>query len=355
MTPHGDSGATATPKDSEPLPALERGVLGHARLAHAGALRDRVVAEVSRVYIGNPQVVTVLLAALLARGHVLLEGVPGLAKTTLAKAMATALGCQFRRIQFTPDLLPADITGTFIFNQKIHEFELRRGPLFAQMVLADEINRAPAKTQSALLEAMQERQVTIEGHTQPLPEPFLVLATQNPVEQEGVYLLPEAQIDRFLVRIRLDYPTTADEVRMLQTYDRPLAQLQAVTSIDEVLDFASIIDCVHVEERLMGYIVRLVQATRQHPRVALGASPRASLALLRLAKAWALLSGREFATPDDVRALVGPALEHRIMVTTDAAIEGVTAAAVVHDVVTRTRVIEPVAGVAMAVDFEFGS
>jgi MoxR-like ATPase len=302
---------------------------------------------VQKVYIGGDEVIVLVLAAMVARGHVLLEGVPGLAKTTLAKAIAHAVGCEFRRIQFTPDLLPADITGTFVFNQKLHEFELRQGPIFARIVLADEINRAPAKTQSALLEAMQERQVTIEGSTQPLPDPFLVLATQNPVEQEGVYLLPEAQIDRFLVRIRLDYPTTADEVRMLQTYDKPVPELQAVTGVGEVLWLARATDAVHVEEKLMHYAVRLVQATRQHPRVALGASPRASLGLLRLAKAWALLAGREFVTPDDLRRLCAPALEHRVMVTTDAAIEGVTSAAVVKDVIARTRLPEGQPGVTL--------
>ena len=330
-------------------------VLDHARLAHAVALRDALLAEVAKVYIGADGTVTLLLAALLARGHVLLEGVPGLAKTTLAKAVAVALGCQFRRVQFTPDLLPADITGTYIFNQKLHEFELRKGPLFAQVVLADEINRAPAKTQSALLEAMQERQVTIEGTTQTLPEPFLVLATQNPVEQEGVYLLPEAQIDRFLVRIRLDYPSLADEVRMLQTYNQPVAELGPVAGAAEVLGLARSVDAVHVEEKLMNYAVRLVQATRAHPRVALGASPRASLGLLRLSKAWALLAGRDYVSPDDLRRLLPAVLEHRIMVTTDAAIEGMTSAAVVRDVLARTRVTEVAPGVTLpAADLVLG-
>ncbi len=321
------------------------GALDHSRLAAAVALRDRVLAEVGKVYIGGEDVPLLILAAMLARGHVLLEGVPGLAKTTLAKAMAQATGCAFRRIQFTPDLLPADITGTYIFNQKIHEFELRRGPLFAQIVLADEINRAPAKTQSALLEAMQERQVTIEGATQPLPEPFLVLATQNPVEQEGVYLLPEAQIDRFLVRIQLEYPSAADEARMLQTYDKPVPAVESAVSVEELLGFAASVDAVHVEEKLMQYIVRLVQATRTHPRVALGASPRASLALMRQSKAWALLQGRDYVTPDDVRKMLRPVLEHRVMVTTDAAIEGVTSAAVVKDVAVRTRLSDAQPGV----------
>ncbi len=329
-------------------PADDQGQgLDHARLAHAVALRDALLAEVGQVYIGAESTVTLLLAALLARGHVLLEGVPGLAKTTLAKAVAVTLGCEFRRIQFTPDLLPADITGTYVFNQKLHEFELRKGPLFAQVVLADEINRAPAKTQSALLEAMQERQVTIEGATQILPEPFLVLATQNPVEQEGVYLLPEAQIDRFLVRIRLDYPTLAEEVRMLQTYNQPVPALKAVAGAVDVLELARAVDAVHVEEKLMHYVVRLVQATRAHPRVALGASPRASLGLLRLSKAWALLAGRDYVSPDDIRRLLPAVLEHRVMVTTDAAIEGMTSAAVVRDVLQRTRLTEGQPGVTL--------
>ncbi len=329
--------------------------LDHDRLAAAVALRDRVQNEVSGVYIGPPDVVVLILAAMLARGHVLLEGVPGLAKTTLAKAVATSIGCQFRRIQFTPDLLPADITGTYVFNQKVHEFELRRGPIFAQVVLADEINRAPAKTQSALLEAMQERQVTIEGNTQGLPSPFLVLATQNPVEQEGVYLLPEAQIDRFVVRIRLDYPSLADEIRMLLTYNQPVADVRPVASVSEIIGFSASVEMVHVEEKLMNYAVRLVQATRQHPRVALGASPRASLALLRLAKSWALLAGRDYVLPDDIRRLAPFVLEHRVMVTTDAAIEGMSAASVVKEVLKQTKLAEGMPGVsAPPVDLVIG-
>jgi MoxR-like ATPase len=322
--------------------------LDHEQLAQATNLRDRVLAEVGRAWIGPDETVTLLLAALLAGGHVLLEGVPGLAKTTLAKAMATALGARFRRIQFTPDLLPADITGTYIFQQKTQDFALRKGPIFAEVVLADEINRAPAKTQSALLEAMQERQVTIEGETWPLPAPFLVLATQNPVEQEGVYLLPEAQIDRFLIRIRLDYPKTSDEVRMLQTYDRPIAPLQAVTNLPEIAAMSTRVDAIHVEEKLVHYVVRLVQATRQHPRVTLGASPRASLALMRMAKSTALLSGRDYVTPDDIRRLLPVVLEHRVIVTTDAAIEGLTPAGVVQEVAAKTRLESGTPGVAAA-------
>lgn len=318
--------------------------LDHHVLAEAVGWRDRVCAEVGRVYIGGGETVPLILAAMMAGGHVLLEGVPGLAKTTLANAIAQALGCAFRRIQFTPDLLPADITGTYVFNQRSQAFELRKGPLFAQVVLADEINRAPAKTQSALLEAMQERQVTIEGETLPLPRPFLVLATQNPVEQEGVYLLPEAQIDRFLIRIRLEYPTAAHELQMLRTYDRAPPPTQAVSSVDELLRWAALVEEVHVEERVLSYALRLVRATREHGRVALGASPRASLGLVRLAKAHALLSGRDYATPDDLTALLPYVLEHRVMVTTDAAIEGAGASDVLGDVLRRTPVVDPAAG-----------
>ena len=318
------------------------GELPHSALAAAVGLRDRVIREVGRVYIGDTEVVRLVLAALLARGHVLLEGVPGLAKTTLAKSVARCLGCDFRRVQFTPDLLPADITGTYVLNQREQAFELRRGPLFAQVVLADEVNRAPAKTQSALLEAMQERQVTIEGNTMALPRPFLVLATQNPVEQEGVYVLPEAQIDRFLVRIRLDYPTTGDEVRMLQVHGKQSGAAAAVTDVDELLGAAALVDDVHVEESVLAYAVRLAQATRSHGRVALGASPRATLGLMRLAKAWALLSGRAYVSPDDMRALAPSVFEHRVMVTTDAAIEGVSAADVIAEVLAKTPIKEAV-------------
>ncbi|HAN29960.1 MAG TPA: hypothetical protein DCQ06_00045 [Myxococcales bacterium] len=312
--------------------------LSHDQLADAVEFRDRVVEEVCRVYIGQRQTVEVILAAILARGHVLLEGVPGLAKTTLANATARALGCDFRRVQFTPDLLPADITGTYILNQSTQQFELRMGPLFAQVVLADEINRAPAKTQSALLEAMQERQVTIEGETHPLPKPFVVLATQNPAEQEGVYLLPEAQIDRFLVRVCLGYPTLHNELTMLQTYHRPPAPAKGVSSVDEILALSARVSEVHVETSVLSYALRLVRATREHGRVALGASPRASLGLVQLAKAWALISGRGYVRPDDLVTLAPFALEHRVLVTTDASIEGTTSSAVIEQVLSSTPV-----------------
>jgi MoxR-like ATPase len=258
-----------------------------------------------------------MLVALLARGHVLLEGVPGIAKTTLVKAFAVALGCSVRRIQFTPDLLPADITGTYVLNPKDGSFSLRPGPIFTNVLLADEINRAPAKTQSALLEAMQEHQATIEGDRFALPEPFFVLATQNPVDLEGTYPLPEAQIDRFLVRVQMDYPTQRDEVAMLRAHGVVTPEAQAVLVPGEVSSLQSVAARVHVEEDLLEYAVQLARYTRESPHVTLGASPRASLSLLRAAKAQALLEGRAFATPDDVRAVAAAVLAHRLVLVPD--------------------------------------
>jgi MoxR-like ATPase len=251
------------------------------------AARERlegVRREVSRVYLGDATAVDMMLVALLSRGHVLLEGVPGIAKTTLVKAFATTLGCTVRRVQFTPDLLPADITGTYVLNPRDGSFSLRAGPIFANVVLADEINRAPAKTQSALLEAMQERQVTIEGDRFELPDPFFVLATQNPIDLEGTYPLPEAQIDRFLVRVQMGYPQEKDEIAMLRTHGIAPPAPYAVLSPSDALQLQSIAARVHVEEDLFAYAVGLCQFTRQHPRVVLGASPRASLGLLRAAR-----------------------------------------------------------------------
>jgi MoxR-like ATPase len=281
-----------------------------------------VVAEIGRVFIGPSELVEVLLVALLAPGHVLLEGVPGVAKTTLVKAFARTLGCDFRRIQFTPDLLPADITGTYILDLTTNRFVLRRGPIFSQIVLGDEINRAPAKTQAALLEAMEEHQVTVEGVTQKLQEPFMVLATQNPVEQEGVYLLPEAQLDRFLVKVEVGYPAADQEQTILRTYQRAAPEVHPLLGQDQVLALRVRAEQVHVEEELMDYIVRLVRATREHRQVALGASPRAALALMRAAKARALLHGRDFLLPDDVRLLARHVLGHRLLLTPEAELEG---------------------------------
>ncbi len=297
-----------------------------ARVAQRAA---QVIEEVQRVYVGPREVPEMLLVTLLARGHALLEGVPGVAKTTLCKAFASTLGCSFKRIQFTPDLLPADITGTYVLSPREGTFQLREGPVFANVVLSDEINRAPAKTQSALLEAMQEQQTTIEGDTRALPSPFIVLATQNPVEQAGTYPLPEAQIDRFLVRLVLGYPTPRDEKGILRRFTEPVPTLRQILSPDEILAMQALVATVHVEEDLLDYVVRLSTFTRQHARLYLGASPRASLALVQASRARALTAGRGYVLPDDVKALAVPVLAHRLVLTPEAEMEGTQREAIV--------------------------
>jgi MoxR-like ATPase len=296
---------------------------------------EAVRREVSRVYIGDATAVDGLLVALLARGHVLLEGVPGVAKTTLVKAFAIALGCSVRRVQFTPDLLPADVTGTYVLNPKDGTFSLRAGPIFTNVLLADEINRAPAKTQSALLESMQEHQATIEGDRFPLPNPFLVLATQNPVDLEGTYPLPEAQIDRFLVCVQMGYPSSRDEVAMLRAHGVDAPQARAVLGAEEVVALQGLASRIHVEDDLMEYAVALSTHTRQNPKVTLGASPRASLALLRAAKAHALITGRSYATPDDVRAMAISVLSHRLMLLPELEGDRSARAGVVEEALSR--------------------
>jgi len=303
--------------------------------ADAAALRSDVFAEVSKAYIGEQHTADVLLTALLCGGHVLLEGVPGIAKTTLVKAFADTLDCQFSRIQFTPDLLPADITGTMVLNLKDNEFFLRKGPLFANIVLVDEVNRAPAKTQSALLESMQEAQITIERQTEKLPPPFMVLATQNPVEHEGVYMLPEAQLDRFLFKLQLGYPTHDDERQLLRTYSKALPSITAVIDTKRLMRLREQVQRVFADDELIDYIVRLVTETRTHPRTRLGASPRASLALLRCSKAYALLNGRSYVNPDDIRILAMSVLEHRLLLTPEAELDGITPSSVITEVLSR--------------------
>ncbi len=285
-------------------------------------IRDRVIGEVGRVVVGMEGVTHQFLIALLAGGHVLLEGVPGVAKTTLSKAFARVLGTQYQRLQFTPDLLPSDVTGTYIFDRKQNEFVLRKGPLFCQVLLADEVNRAPAKTQSALLEAMQENQVTIEGTTLPLPLPFMVLATQNPVEQEGVYRLPEAQLDRFLLRVEMGYPGHAAEVEMLKLHSHPVPTPDQIFTADQILEIQRLLPSVHGEPGLLEYIVDLSTASREHPDVALGASPRASLCLLRCARARALLDGRHYFTHEDIHGIAAGVLGHRLIIRPEAEVEG---------------------------------
>jgi MoxR-like ATPase len=303
-------------------------------------LRDRTVAEVARVVVGMEHITRRFLVALIAGGHVLLEGVPGIAKTTLSKTFAQILGIQYQRVQFTPDLLPSDVTGTFIFDRKANDFVLRRGPIFCQVLLADEVNRAPAKTQAALLEAMQEVQVTIEGQTLPLPLPFMVLATQNPVEQEGVYRLPEAQLDRFLLRVDMGYPGPKHEVNMLKLHSQPTALVEPLFNAELILDIQAQLGHVYGREDLLSYIVDLAEATRKHPDVALGASPRASLCLLRCARARALLDGRHYFTHEDVQAVAQGVLGHRLIIRPEAEVEGKTVTDVIQEVLSCVPVLE---------------
>jgi MoxR-like ATPase len=296
---------------------------------------DDLRREVMRTYIGSPRALDSMIVALLARGHVLLEGVPGVAKTTLVKAFATALGCSARRIQFTPDLLPADITGTYVLSPRDGTFSLRAGPVFANVVLADEINRAPAKTQSALLEAMQERQVTIEGDRFELPNPFLVLATQNPIDLEGTYPLPEAQIDRFLVRVMMGYPSAREEAQMLKTHGQDPPALRAVLNPHDVTMLQQITARIHVEDDLHEYAVGLTSHTRSHPKVALGASPRATLGLVQAAKAHALVAGRTYVVPEDVRTVAPSVLAHRLVLVADVESEAKAREAIIEEALQK--------------------
>ncbi len=296
---------------------------------------DALRAAVARVYLGPARTIDLLLLALLGRGHALLEGVPGVAKTTLVKTFATALGCSVRRVQFTPDLLPSDITGTYVLSPKDGTFALRSGPIFANVVLADEINRAPAKTQAALLEAMQERQVTIEGDRFELPAPFIVLATQNPIDLEGTYPLPEAQIDRFLLHVAMGYPSAREEVAMLRSHGGGAPSVSAVLDPARVAALQALTSRIHVEDDVFDYVVALTTFTRKHPRVVLGASPRASLSLLTAARALAILKGRTYVTPDDVREVAVPALSHRLVLVPELEGDPKARAGVVEDGIAR--------------------
>ena len=303
-------------------------------------LRDQTLADVGRVVVGMETVTHQFLIALFAGGHVLLEGVPGVAKTTLSKVFARVLGITYHRIQFTPDLLPSDVTGTYVFDRKDNDFILRKGPIFCQVLLADEVNRAPAKTQSALLEAMQENQVTIEGTTLPLPQPFMVLATQNPVEHEGVYRLPEAQLDRFLLRVDMGYPEHQEEVRMLRLHSGPVAEPEPLFTPELILEIQRLLPQVHGTEALFNYIVDLAEVTRTHPDVSLGASPRASLCLLRCARARAVLDGRHYFTHEDVQAVAHSVLGHRLIIRPEAEVEGKQMAVLIDECLAAVPVLE---------------
>jgi MoxR-like ATPase len=297
-----------------------------------------VIGEVSKVVVGKNEELKMILACLIAGGHVLLEGVPGVAKTTMTKALAGSLSLQFERIQFTPDLLPSDIIGTYVFDQKASDFKLRKGPLFANMILADEINRASPKTQSALLEAMQEKQVTIEGTTMKLPTPFMVMATQNPIEFEGTYPLPEAQIDRFLMRIEIGYPSRDETIQILRRL-RDIAEWRIRAVLDEktVLGMAQMLWSVNVADEIRSYIVDIVEQTRKHPAVRLGGSPRAASALQSAASAVALIEGRDYVVPDDVKRVVPHVLPHRMVLTQEAVLDGVSQSSVIEEMMKSVR------------------
>jgi len=295
---------------------------------------ERIVENVSRVLVGKGAEIQLCVIALLSRGHILIEDVPGVGKTMLAKSLARSLDCTFERLQFTPDLLPADVTGVNIYTPNTQRFEFRQGPIFAQVVLADEINRATPKTQSALLEAMEERQVTVDGTTYPLPRPFVVLATQNPVEFAGTFPLPEAQVDRFLMRVHLGYLDVADEVRVLDRFqtNSPIEHLQPVADAEEVVRNQQAVQEIYVDEQLRDYIARLTHRTRSHADVSLGASSRGSLGLFRAAQAKAALEQRDFVTPDDIKSLAHPLLSHRIILKPNAELRGLTPARVVSQI-----------------------
>ncbi len=303
----------------------------------------QVKTELAKVIIGQENFIELLIVSLLVDGHVLIEGVPGIAKTITAKLFAKTLKTDFSRIQFTPDLMPSDILGTSIFNVKTSEFEFKKGPIFSNIILIDEINRAPAKTQAAMFETMEERQVTMDGTTYAMETPFMVLATQNPIEQEGTYALPEAQLDRFIFKIKVDYPTPEEEVRILQTHHerkgkKPQEQIAAVLTPEQLVDFKSKIQDVVVEEKIIKYIADIITKTRNHPHLYLGGSPRASIATLNAAKAFAAIQGRDFVIPEDIKRALVPVLNHRVILTPEREMEGMTTDNVVNMIMESVEI-----------------
>ncbi|MFU8773161.1 MAG: AAA family ATPase [Anaerolineales bacterium] len=310
-------------------------------IRQASALSKSVIQEVERAVVGKSDLLEIVMASVLAGGHILLEDFPGLGKTLIARSFAKVLGLDFKRIQFTPDLLPGDITGGYFFNRAEDRFELRRGPIFANIILSDEINRASPRTQSALLEAMQEKQVTLEGETLVLPEPFLVLATQNPIEYEGTFPLPEAQLDRFMLKVSVGYPTSEEEAEILHRRRQRRQDevvLQQVTNRDQILEMSQTVETVHVHEDLEKYIAAIVQATRQDRRVAVGASPRGSLAFLKMARAFAVLNGRDYIIPDDIKHFAIPVLSHRLILQPEHWMMRRVSEDVIHDVFSKVPV-----------------
>jgi MoxR-like ATPase len=309
-------------------------------MTHVQSIVERIVSNVEQVIVGKRSPVQLTVLGLLCQGHMLIEDVPGVGKTVLAKSIARSVGCIFKRIQFTPDMLPTDVTGVSVYNQKTQEFEFRTGPIFAQIVLADEINRATPKTQSALLEAMEERQVTVDGITYALDEPFMVLATQNPIEYEGTFPLPEAQLDRFLMRIRLGYPSKNEEILILerQQHFHPVTRLEQIVTVEELRAAQEAIKSIYLDDKIKEYIVEIVRQTRNHPDVYLGASSRGALAIFRLAQARAAMLDRDYVVPDDVKALAEPALAHRIILGPAARIKDVEPSMLIGEILDRIPV-----------------
>jgi MoxR-like ATPase len=308
-------------------------------------LRDKTqsaIEEIETVIVGKRPVIRLVMVAVLCNGHLLIEDIPGVGKTMLARSLAKVLGCSFKRVQFTPDLLPADITGTAIFNQKTNEFEFKKGPVFANVVLADEINRATPKTQSALLECMEEMQVTADGFTYPLPRPFFVIATENNIEHQGTYPLPEAQLDRFWFRLSIGYPSVEEEIAILdrQLQEHPVHKVRSVLTAEEILEMQALVREVYLHHRIKEYIVRLVTSTRSHPQVSLGASPRGSICLMHSARALAALEGRDYVLPDDVKALAEPVLAHRLILSPEARARNWSPQDVIQDLLERVPVPE---------------
>lgn len=315
----------------------------HADISMVSELADKMQTQMAKVIVGQHEMVELLLAAILADGHILIEGVPGVAKTLTSKLMAKMLSVDFSRIQFTPDLMPSDVTGTSIFNAQTASFQFRQGPIFSNIVLIDEINRAPAKTQASLFEVMEEKQVTIDGHTYKMQAPFIVLATQNPIEHEGTYRLPEAQLDRFLMKITVSYPSLEDEIKILSQQNiLPIAelvqQITPIVSVQELLQARQQVRSVFVEEKIIAFIAQIVFETRNDRSLYVGASPRASIALLNVSKAIAVIRGRNFVIPEDVAYAVAPVLRHRISLTPEREMEGSTADEVLKDILKRIEI-----------------
>jgi MoxR-like ATPase len=325
---------------NNPHPTRRTANAASASIGLVAEITERIAQNVGQVIIGKRNEVRLAVLGLLCKGHILIEDIPGVGKTMMARSLSKAIGCSFSRIQFTPDMTPTEVTGTSMYNMATREFEFHPGPIMAQIVLADEINRATPKTQSALLEAMEEKQVTVDGVTYPMDNPFMILATQNPIEYEGTFPLPEAQLDRFMMRIQLGYPTPAEEMTVLsaQQYQHPIGNLQQVIGLEELLAAQEAIKQVYVAEEVKQYIINLVTASRVHSDVYLGSSPRGSLALFRTAQARAAMAGREYVVPDDVKALAEVALAHRIIVGPSARIKDISSRTIVQDILATTPV-----------------